>query len=209
MNAFRLLVVTTSLALGLGCDAQPDGDYKGEPLATLTGTISVVGEVPSGLEMALVWVVEGARYTWSTVPVSGTFPALFTIELFTPPPEEFMQVVLSNPEAPSAAFAFPGMVRAGESPDDPNAIFALSPDYSVIYAEEEYAFDSPAWVGSLAVGYNLIRTIPTQREFNQCVSDRVATGETEMEALDACSEHLRSEVVDLSTPIFFEIFLLE
>jgi hypothetical protein len=79
-----------------------DQDYKGEPLAQLTGTVSSsLTNAPEGIAAAIVWepqVAEIDIHTFTNtkryleratlVDVEGEFPTSFTLTLFEPPPED-------------------------------------------------------------------------------------------------------------------------
>jgi hypothetical protein len=80
----------------LGCSAQVEPDYRGEPLATVRGAL-VTGDqaAPSEVDAALVWVSGAADedgWPIARVRVRGEFPAQFTIEVFDPPPSSTVPV---------------------------------------------------------------------------------------------------------------------
>ena len=88
-----------STALG-GCNAQVDPQYRGEPMATVKGSVVTPEAGPAapsgGLDAAIVWMTTGqqgpARYTTklvgSRVPVVGRFPAEFSLNVYAPPPAD-------------------------------------------------------------------------------------------------------------------------
>src|SRR5262245_17986495 len=92
----RIWLLPISVAL-LGCSAQVDSAYRGEPLASLGGVVSSSSALTSSSDMnaAIVWLSfdereDGAepKYIGERVSVDGRFPAGFSLKLFTPPPPE-------------------------------------------------------------------------------------------------------------------------
>jgi len=83
------------LVVGLahvGCSAQADPEYQGEPLATVVGTVVTTEAPPSGeIDAALLWLsydpLDPSLKIANTV-VRGSFPAAFTLEVLAPPPPE-------------------------------------------------------------------------------------------------------------------------
>ncbi len=74
----------------MGCSAQAEPDYLGEPLATMQGTVVTTDAPPNGeTDAALLWLPavssERSLKLASTV-VRGSFPASFTLEVLAPPP---------------------------------------------------------------------------------------------------------------------------
>src|SRR5215471_6290258 len=77
------------------CSAQVDSDYKGEPLATLHGSIASKQalSVDTQVSAAIIWQLEDNEsedHRWKMVGdrtvVRGSFPASFTLDLYTAPP---------------------------------------------------------------------------------------------------------------------------
>ncbi len=88
---FRCLAAVLALA-PLGCSAQADPDYRGEPVATIRGRV-VTGDHPPNqdMEAALVWTrpepgLPENAFVVGRQRVSGGFPADFTLDVLEPPP---------------------------------------------------------------------------------------------------------------------------
>jgi hypothetical protein len=104
-------IAVSALVAGLGaCEGQATPNYQGVPLAQIQGTISTgpSSVTPSDLVAGVSWVkpIEdagsatalacGGQIIINTgpapieVPVNGSFPAQFTLNIFTPPPAEMI-----------------------------------------------------------------------------------------------------------------------
>lgn len=80
----------------LGCSAQVDGEYQGEPLATIRGTVTSTRgalEADQPVVAAVLWYVQTPadqiepKFVGDRVSVRGSFPANFTLDIFNPPPK--------------------------------------------------------------------------------------------------------------------------
>lgn len=86
------------LMLATGCGSQADSEYAGKSLMNLTGKVnnSLTTEVPSDLEVALIWTdhySEKLKALATKVKVEGGFPSEFKISVYQPPPENaFLRV---------------------------------------------------------------------------------------------------------------------
>ncbi len=97
----RLLITLGAVAAGAapavsfgGCSAQADRHYPGEPLAQIRGSVvteSATG--PSAVQASILWIHQSSSDPYAQpdligtkVPVTGTFPASFTLSLYDPPP---------------------------------------------------------------------------------------------------------------------------
>ena len=78
-----------------GCSAQVDSDYQGEPLATIRGTVALKSGALDGdrpVNAAILWVYQDSanqyqpKYVGDRISVRGSFPANFTLDVYTPPP---------------------------------------------------------------------------------------------------------------------------
>jgi hypothetical protein len=81
-----------SIIAAAGCDAQAPGDYQGEPLATIRGTVrNEATAPPDGAELVLRWHHESEadqdEPVYEAIEVAGVFPASFSLDIFEPPPE--------------------------------------------------------------------------------------------------------------------------
>ncbi len=201
MITFRHIGLTTSLVLGIGCDAQPDGDYQGEPLITIKGTITAFAGALDAVEAALIWWQEeegSPTIPWTTVPVAGSFPASFTLDIYTPPPDDVMVVLPESPPGtPLVTMGIPGMVRAGAQAGDPSAVLAVSSEYALLYAEGP--LDWPV-IGHVSRGYHLLRFDSTLAK--QCLEDAIAAGATPEDAAETCADvPVQVHEIDAATPI--------
>lgn len=89
--------MTRTIALCLcvaACGSQADGDFQGEVLATLGGSLRSVRASPlPDPEVAVVWTQRskmGGLVGAEKVSASGLFPQ-FTIEIFNPPPADILE----------------------------------------------------------------------------------------------------------------------
>lgn len=75
----------------LACSSQVESDYRGEPIATMHGVVAASAEldVPD-VSAAIVWVHADRqpRLVGERIDVTDSFPASFTLNLYTPPPVE-------------------------------------------------------------------------------------------------------------------------
>ncbi len=208
MNTFRLIVLTTSLAMGIGCaDKSDDSDDKREPMFTIKANITSFTGSLDGVEATVLWAdpagddqAEPVFVPGTTVPVAGSLPAAFTLDLYTPPPDELMSVPPESPPGtPRVALGSPGLVRAGAPEADPSAIRTLSWEYNLIYADGPV--DWPAFP-KVAAGYHLLRFAPTMtdEEIEQCVEDAIAGGATQEQAFETCLDVTIQEITS-ATPI--------
>jgi hypothetical protein len=87
----RPLLLILIAGAAAGCDPVASNQYQGEVLATLQGVVRSQVQPPIPLEVALVWGRpdgNGIKFIAEKVPITGTFPAQFTIQLHHPPPRE-------------------------------------------------------------------------------------------------------------------------
>jgi hypothetical protein len=87
----KMLGCCALIAFAGACDSQTTSDYKGEKLATLKGTVSTEVGAATSAELALLYpAVFPSNWTdmhWvNRVPVTGSFPSSFTLDLYAPPP---------------------------------------------------------------------------------------------------------------------------
>jgi hypothetical protein len=132
------ILLATSL---LGCGALASGDWRGEVLAEIAGTVVVEegSETPEGeLRVALFWSTpEGEPPIEQDVETWVEFPAAYTLTLFSPPPEQALQ------ESQWAA----GLIAVGapmlywdedgdQRWDDTEAILGVSIDRGLVYSTD-------------------------------------------------------------------------
>ena len=83
------LARTVALLSLTGCGSLVDTDYRGEVLFELSGTVIYMGEQTfDNIGVALAWSnQETATDAILPVVVKTTFPAQYTLQIFSPPPE--------------------------------------------------------------------------------------------------------------------------
>jgi hypothetical protein len=90
-QGLRTFLVLAGIAAA-GCDAVASNRYQGDVLATLQGMVVSDGQpTPIPLEVALVWgrpEGQGIKFIAEKVPITGSFPAEFTLQLHHPPPKQ-------------------------------------------------------------------------------------------------------------------------
>jgi hypothetical protein len=106
-----------------GCDGRAGNDYHGESLLSVTGSVHIQNDdAPANLVPALAFRnSKTPEFEIVDVDVKGDFPARFTLDVFTPPPESAIQNV-KFPEEPKAAFGY----IAAVTPNHPKSIGAPS-----------------------------------------------------------------------------------
>jgi hypothetical protein len=87
------LFLLISLGGAAACDPVASDKYQGEVLATLHGVVTSRTQVPAvvPLEVGLVWGRpdgRGIKFIAEKVPITGSFPAQFTVQLHHPPPAQ-------------------------------------------------------------------------------------------------------------------------
>jgi hypothetical protein len=164
--------------LGLaGCDPAASPSYRGEPLEDLAGTITgALSRPPPPADLLLLWInwrTAPGTVVGTRVPVAGSFPAGFSLELYVPPPPEAMNVLPNTTVEPDLAFAWIMVLRSGAVPPGRDILFhqdvkALSTgdvlgwaqDYVLAYLDRNA--DPGSWAaatlgGALPRGYHLMR----------------------------------------------------
>lgn len=152
----------------IGCSAQAEPDYLGEPLATLHGTVVTSDAGPEGdIDAALLWLPEaeeGRSLRLASTRVQGSFPASFTLEVLTPPPSS------TNPESGGTRYGIIAAIKHQSGQSVPvTDILGTTGEAIVVYfpndsqggndlvAQEAAAFNVPA-----TRGYHLVRTVVTE-----------------------------------------------
>jgi hypothetical protein len=214
MNLSKIAIGFIAGALASGCDVQAGPGYQGEPLFSIQG--SVVNHAPTAVgyaEVMLGWAQRSdmTPIPGTTVPVLGEFPASFTIELFTPPPDQAILTWGPNAELMASAF-----INAFQTEEDGNVTYLGKVDmHTLIYLPEAVAADSLLGIryggGPLTPGYHLTHTTtwPTPEEISQCVSDLVSGGCSQAYADRICANTGDGEVrvVPPGTPLTIDIGL--
>jgi hypothetical protein len=179
--------------LVLGCDAQTDASYVGDPLVTLQGRVESSGELPP-LEAAMLWQLGPPpsltdQELATRAPVQSGFPATFTLRLYRPPPAEASRMLAPGEVswARANAAAVPYGVAASQvgalSPAT-NPSYAVDSAHWVMHLEQAVPPNSLTewWVGGpLGAGYHLMRVTTltgclTSAEMEACVAELVRRG---------------------------------
>ncbi|KYF78855.1 hypothetical protein BE11_30720 [Sorangium cellulosum] len=166
---FVSAVVASSFLL-LACDAQVDPEYRGEPLATIRGAIVDSGGVDSGdLYTAILnynFLIDDVSHI-DIAPVTGSFPAEFTIDLNVPPPVEVLNDFTRGGTLPSESRFSTGYIAVlheGMDPNtDPGSIAGLAEEYMLVYVETDVqpGTQSERFLGgALTAGYHLMKWRP-------------------------------------------------
>jgi len=187
------LPALATLALLLGCDAQTDAGYPGEPLVTLHGRVESSGALPA-LEAAMLWQrgpppSVNDQELATRAPVESGFPATFTLRLYKPPPAEALRMLAPGEVAwaRANAAAVPYGVAAELVPSLPaaaNPSYTFDAAHWVIHLEADVPPNSlTAWWlgGTLGAGYHLLRVTyftqcPNPAELAACVAELVRRG---------------------------------
>ena len=90
----KLAPIVLALVSLSACSAQVDADHQGEPLATISGTVSSTRSAPtSGCEVTALWVNSSTSPdTWGadSVAVEGNFPSNFKLSIYEPPADHLL-----------------------------------------------------------------------------------------------------------------------
>jgi hypothetical protein len=178
--------------LVLGCDAQTDADYVGEPLVTLQGRVESSGELPP-LEAAMLWQLGPPpsltdQELATRAPVQSGFPATFTLRLYRPPPAAAIRMLapgeVSWARANAAAVPY-GVAAAQVAALGPaNPSYGVDATHWVMHLEADVPPNSLTewWLGGpLGAGYHLMRVttltacLPSA-EMEACVAELVRRG---------------------------------
>ncbi len=171
------IALTLTCAALAACGSVADSDYRGEPLASLRGTVTAAAglTIDRPIDVSILWLHEdddgdGDSLTTQSVTVEGSFPSNFELVLNEPPPEG----VLSVDEATGNAFVM-GFVVAAPSGTDPYDLEggAVSPagaviDHMLIWTRDGFAEGSreALYYGGAAIGpgYQLMKVVtPEER----------------------------------------------
>jgi hypothetical protein len=167
-----LLVVTL---IDIGCDAQVDSDYPGEPLAEVVGTIrNEMSAAPPEAVVALIWVNSASTpdvFVGESVPASAHFPADFSMKLYDVPPDEILGDFTEGGQYPresriGMAYISVAIPDAnGEvvlDPEEGGPLIGLAEEYVLAYVEQDVAPDTYCEAllhGQLEAGYHLLEVI--------------------------------------------------
>ena len=164
----KLTTLSMVLVAAAGCGSQVDSDHQGEVLATLNGSMNST-EVPSPTRasVAVVWAIGSAGTKMAGadfVDVEGSLPSNFTLDIFTPPADEFMR------EVDGLAFgaAFIAAVRTDQDPKLWQQWLGVENDHVLVYLPETPPKDSTLAAllhGEPTKGFHIYRRYrPTEAE---------------------------------------------
>jgi len=151
MRLFSSLFV---LAIGIGsslvgCSAQVEPSYPGEPLAVVKGQVTTTSAPPSGaIDAAIVWLTRDPAMGWvprlvgERVPVSATFPASFTLKAFSPPPMAAVGMRNDSLDGPEPSGVWTGFLVAIASGADttnitPRDVLGVDLNHIVFYFDHD------------------------------------------------------------------------
>jgi hypothetical protein len=165
------LSLAASLLALAGCDSQADPSYQGEPLAAVKGQIASDTGVKTG-DAVLYWANPSTSpdtIIGVAAPVSASFPASFTLDLYTPPPGGAM-VPAQPPSDDRVAIGIVALAQHGASLDgfDDAALLGYCETHVVAYVGSEIDAGG-LWEeilhGRPSPGYHLMEVVrPTQAE---------------------------------------------
>ncbi len=211
----------SSLVLGfvvapllVACDPQADGEYQGEALFELSGTVTNDREeAPDSAEVTLVWeVTSGSPDTVVAegVPVTGEFPASFHLELLEPPSEDSLNDYSYNgANEARIGVAYITVLAADVSAEelDDDDLLGIAESQLLVYVDrdvQEGTFSAELLGGTLSKGYHLMGVDPvTEEEVAAGDACRDAANEAQdWEAWEECGGIFdQMYEVDASTPV--------
>ena len=169
MNVYRCtsLLCLSTLALASACDSQNPGEYRGETLAAVSGDVQNDSGTPMpNAQATLIWVNfarDGDLVVGEQVPVTGTFPAHFTLSLYQPPAEEVMMAEpgeMNSRIAVAFIAAVPPEFDLGSG--SLQGPLGLSERHALLYAEGDVDAGSLTgqWLGGeIPAGYHILDVI--------------------------------------------------
>jgi hypothetical protein len=195
-------VIVLGALLG-ACDAQVDGRYEGEPLATLRGDITVSERgAPAGAQgsrLAVVWTPQIGKTAngedlmqaqGTAVTVEGAFPSSFELEIFEPPPESALfEVTIGGKPVRYARGVF--LVLDAAAPIDGTIpwedlwghVRGAEPKHNIVYVADDVPADPHYGGVALARGYHLVHGVndlapgdghvPTEDEVARCYQNHL------------------------------------
>jgi hypothetical protein len=174
-----LLLATCLLA---GCDSLAGGDYVGEPMFTLSGTLSSKGSASNdhALGLSLMWQDSGGAggpgIAASPVPVSLEFPATLRVSIALPPPDAARFGFDDSPAELAEAY----LVIVGTDAEVPRQMRGIDRSHVLVWASGDIAEGGQAadyLGGPVSAGYHLRRYVPAitpgsaqQRMIDRCVA---------------------------------------
>lgn len=178
-RASSFVVLFVAAALG-GCGSQTDTAYRGEPLAIVSGTVATGTEsAPTQVSAGIAWAqpqfltgssgsqtVSDVGYLGETTPVSGAFPAGFTLDVFSPPPaNSAIKCVNSNANFYAGFLvALSGAPSTG-SAIDPSTVVGSAQEFLLVYLDTDEpagwsCIDNMGFTFQTTKGYHLMQAVP-------------------------------------------------
>jgi hypothetical protein len=213
-----------ALALVAGCDPQVGQSYRGEPMATLQGTVEeMAGPISGPVDAALLWTPRGVGSVATVptpIPVEKMFLAHFVMTIVLPPPVEVLQPdVVAHAEARVAAIA------RGATADDlaqGRGLYGYIDQPRVHFFEADLPPKSllARQYGAVMRGYHLVNrtqiadpSLITQAQVDACVADLMANGfvgagQDTSAAATLCRQQLlvyRQDVLPLDTSLVLKV----
>lgn len=168
------------LAALLGCSSQADTGYRGEPLATLSGSVVTGTSLApsSSVSAAIAWAqpkllfggasgqtLTDVGYVGESTPVAGTFPASFTLDVFEPPPTASQIPCSTGGATISAGFVVALSKVSASGTIDPNDVLGASNEYLLLYLDKDEpsgwsCLDQMGFTYTTTKGYHLMQVVP-------------------------------------------------
>ncbi|WP_437507717.1 hypothetical protein [Sorangium sp. So ce1099] len=167
------------LMLGLAaaaCDSQVDPGYEGEPLVQVQGRVSADAPTPaSGMKAVLIWIRSISsspdQAFGESAAVTGEFPATFTMDIYTAPPDEALndwtpagpdetRVGLALMVAIPANFELTEDVWNGDAPLPP--VMGVAERHVLAYVERDIVPGSSSEAsvgGALPAGFHVLEEL--------------------------------------------------
>jgi hypothetical protein len=201
-----------------GCDSQVDGDYQGEVLATLDGTMHAPQATSAKVDVAIVWALGRAGIAFvgtDHAEVEGSLPSSFTISVFGTPTEEMMKAFDDGMLGGGYIVAYP----RGNDPKDWQSWLGVDFDHVLVYLPEDVTAGS-GMAGRLrstpTAGYHVFssRKITNEEHSEQLacwnmLSTQLGRTPTEAEVFAACAgdshDPLLPTELDLGTTLSIEL----
>ncbi len=157
----------TLLATG-ACDAQVGASYRGEPLATLTGTAALSGSRPrSPLDARVVWydLLGHQQALGPEVRLDAVFPSVFRLAITTPPAAAVLNDFTFGGRFPDETRIGLGVLAAVPFAAETNvAAVAVASAHVIAWVERDVrpGTASEAFLGGpLARGFYVLAVVPS------------------------------------------------
>lgn len=174
-----LLLATCVLG---GCDSLAGTDYVGEPMFTLSGTLSSKGSGADDHELGLSLMWQDSRgaggpgIAASPVPVSLEFPSTLHLSIALPPPDAARFAFDDSPSELAEAY----LVVVGPDADMPHQMRGIDRSHALVWASGDIsqgALAADYLGGPVSAGYHLRRHVPVttpgaaqQQMIDRCVA---------------------------------------